>query len=56
MDRKKFRKIRCDGENWINLAQDGDVWRAAINTGYIKAGHFLGSSATVSLSRKTMLN
>jgi hypothetical protein len=25
-------KIGCDGVDWIDLAQDGDKWRALVNT------------------------
>jgi hypothetical protein len=27
-----FRDIRWDGMDWIDLAQDGDQWRALVNT------------------------
>jgi hypothetical protein len=27
-----LRKIRWDGMDWINMAQDRDQWRALVNT------------------------
>jgi hypothetical protein len=27
-----LREIECDGMDWIDLAQDGDQWRALVNT------------------------
>jgi hypothetical protein len=27
-----LRKMRCDGMDWIDLAQDRDLWRALVNT------------------------
>jgi hypothetical protein len=27
-----LREIGCDGRDWIVLAQDGDQWRAFVNT------------------------
>jgi hypothetical protein len=27
-----FRKIRWDGMDWIDLAQDMDQWRVVVNT------------------------
>jgi hypothetical protein len=30
--RMDLREIGWDGMDWINLAQDGDQWRALVNT------------------------
>jgi hypothetical protein len=27
-----LREIRCDGVDWIDMAQDRDQWRALVNT------------------------
>jgi hypothetical protein len=27
-----LKKIGCDGEDWVNVAQDRDRWRAVVNT------------------------
>jgi hypothetical protein len=27
-----LREIGCDGMDWVDLAQDGDQWRALVNT------------------------
>jgi hypothetical protein len=41
-----FREIRCGGEDWVHLAQDGDLWRVFVNRVMnsqvpYKAGNFL---------------
>jgi hypothetical protein len=40
---KGLKEMRCDDVEWIDLAEDGDQWRAAVNTvmnigGSIKGG------------------
>jgi hypothetical protein len=42
------REIRCEGVDWIHVAQDEDEWRPLVNTvmnlGVLqKAGNFLAS-------------
>jgi hypothetical protein len=29
------------GMDWINLAEDRDVWRAVVDAGFVKCGEFL---------------
>ena len=45
------------GMDWIDLAQDGDGWRACVNVvtnirSYIKCGEFLHKLSTCQLLRK----
>jgi len=47
--------------DWIDLAQDRDMWWAFCDdgnepTGFIKCGNFLASYRPVSFSRRTVLN
>jgi hypothetical protein len=53
-------KIEWEGD-WMHVAQDRDQWRALVNTVMNlrvsqKAGDFLSSRVTVSLSRRTPLH
>jgi hypothetical protein len=36
-----LREIGWDGVDWIDLAQDGDQWRALVNMVPINSGKFL---------------
>jgi hypothetical protein len=29
--KKNFKKVRCGGIEWIELAQDSDMWLAGVN-------------------------
>jgi hypothetical protein len=43
--KKNLREIGWDGMDWIDLAQDGDQWRALVNTVMNLGFHkMLGSS------------
>jgi hypothetical protein len=55
-----FRVIGWDGMDWIDLAQDGDQWRALVNTVMnlrvpYNAGKFLSSCTIGSLDRKSVV-
>jgi hypothetical protein len=39
--RKDLREIVLDSVDWLHLPQDGDQWRAFVNTGAMKGWEFL---------------
>jgi hypothetical protein len=56
-----IQEVRCRGMDWIDLAQDGDMWRALVNAGMnirvpYSPGNFLTSCKPVSFSRRTLLH
>jgi hypothetical protein len=59
--RLDFREVGCGCEDWMELAQDRDRWRALVSAVINirvpeNAGNFLTSCRPVSFSRRTLLN
>jgi hypothetical protein len=54
--KKDLKKGECGGMDWINVAQDGDMWQALINAdellGTIKLGKFVDYPRTGWLLKK----
>jgi hypothetical protein len=55
-----LREIGWDGMDWIDLAQDGDQWKAFVNTVLnlrvpSNAGNFVSSCTTGGFSRRAQL-
>jgi hypothetical protein len=55
-----LREIGWDGVDWIDLPQDGDQWRALVNTvmnfrAQLNAGKFLSGCTIGSFSRRAQL-
>jgi hypothetical protein len=56
-----LREIGCGGVDWIYLTQDRDQWRDVVNmvTNFRvpqKAGNFLNSLATITVSRSNLIH
>jgi hypothetical protein len=56
-----LREIGWDGMDWIDLAQDGDQWRALVNAVLnlrvpYNAGNFLSGCTIGSFSRRAQLH
>jgi hypothetical protein len=56
-----LREIGWDGRDWIDLAQDRDLWRALVNAVMnfrvpYNAGKFLSGCTIGSFSRKAQLH
>jgi hypothetical protein len=56
-----LREIGWDGVDWIDLAQDGDKWRALVNTVMnlgvpYNAGKSLSGCTICSVSRRAQLH
>jgi len=47
-----LQEVRCEGTDWIELAEDRDRWRALVNV----VMDFLTSLEPSSFSRRTLLN
>jgi hypothetical protein len=49
-----LREIGFGGMDWIDLAQDKDVWKVLVNTG-INSGDFLSGLKTRDVSRRAQI-
>jgi hypothetical protein len=55
------QELRCEGMDWIDVAQDRDRWWALVNAVtnlrvVRNAGNFLTSGEHISFSRRTLLH
>jgi hypothetical protein len=50
-----LREIGCGGMDWIDLAQDKDVWKALVNT-VVSNGNFLSGLRTRDVPRRAQIS